>query len=77
MAIGNLLTTDETAEIIGVTPARVCQFNSDGRLKAKKRVGTALLFEKAEVIEFAKRDRPNGARRTLTKTRILGRNSYS
>ena len=35
MAIGNLLTTAETAEIIGVTPARVCQFNSDGRLKAK------------------------------------------
>lgn len=54
-----VMTTDEVAERLGVSAARVRQFVAQGRLEAD-RSGRALLFEKSEVERFARRDRKTG-----------------
>lgn len=52
MAIGDFLTTEEVAEKLGVTPARVRHLVKAGRLKKSDRVGHMLIFDKAEVERF-------------------------
>lgn len=52
MAIGNFLTTDEVADELGVSPGRVHQFVTDGRLKISQRLGNILLFDRKDVEKF-------------------------
>ena len=59
MAIRDLVTTQEAAEMIGVNDSRVRQFHRGGRLTGK-RVGTVLLFDREEVERFSQKNRPNG-----------------
>lgn len=63
MAIGNLLTTEEVAEELGVTPGRVRQFVTDERLKIAQRVGHILLFERELIEKFRDIPRPAGRRK--------------
>jgi excisionase family DNA binding protein len=60
MAIGNLITTAEAAEIIGVSKARVLQFVQDGRIKVKESVGSNYLFDARQIQSFAAKERKNG-----------------
>lgn len=56
MALGDLLTTQEVAELLGVSGGRVRQFVMEGRLKPlDEKIGTALLFPRRTVELFAKR----------------------
>jgi excisionase family DNA binding protein len=59
VAIGEYLSTAETAEAIGVSPGRVRQFAIQGRLAAKK-IGTVLFFKTQDVKDFAKSKRLPG-----------------
>lgn len=59
VAIENHLTAIEVADRLGVTPGRVRQFHTEGRLRAVK-VGPLLLFERSAVEAFARQDRPQG-----------------
>ncbi len=60
MAIGNYLTTDEVAEILGITPGRVRQIVVDGRLVPDEKIGNANLFTRENIDNFAKLERKNG-----------------
>lgn len=60
MAIGNYLTTEDVAEVLGVTPGRVRQFVVDGRLKPEKKIGQVLFFDAEKVAEFAEKPRNVG-----------------
>jgi len=62
MAIRDLLTYREAAEIIGVSPARVRQFVMEGRLKPIKPQREVFL-DKDDVEAFAKEKRPWGVPR--------------
>lgn len=59
MAIGNFLTTRETAEIVGVSENRIRQFAVDGRLPGQ-RIGIQLFFDRDVVRKFSKKPRKNG-----------------
>jgi excisionase family DNA binding protein len=52
------VTVEEAADIVGVSPVRVRQFCQDGRLGQK--LGNHWLISKAEAVEFAEKERPNG-----------------
>lgn len=60
MAIGNLITVAEAAEIIGVSDVRVRQFIAKGRLKPAQTVGKMHFLDAAAVRKFAKKDRKPG-----------------
>lgn len=53
------MTTEEVAEQLGVSAARVRQFVSEGRLSAE-REGRSLLFESSDVEAFASQERSTG-----------------
>lgn len=53
------MTTEEVAERLGVSPARVRQFVGEERLPAE-RGGRTLLFERSAVDKFAAQDRRAG-----------------
>ena len=59
MAINNLVTTTEAAEIIDVSPIRVRQFHKENRLRGTL-VGPILLFQRKDVERFASRIRTSG-----------------
>lgn len=63
MAIGNLLTTEEVAEELGVTPGRVRQFVCEERLEIKQRVGHILLFTRETIEKFREIPRPAGRKK--------------
>lgn len=63
MAIANYLTTAEAARVLNVNKSRVRQLHLAGRLKGRK-VGIQLFFDKDEVLEFSKLDRPAGRKRS-------------
>lgn len=60
MAIGTLMTTEEVAKRLGVSPGRVRQFNVEGRLPHDRKVGPLLFFDREIVEAFAKEPRPTG-----------------
>lgn len=66
----NLLSTNDVAEILGVTPGRVRHFTTDGRLTPVERVGTYMLFDPAAVKEFAKIPRPEGRSKESQKKSV-------
>ena len=55
--MARLLTAGEAAAKLGVTPARLRQFRSEGRLKAVPH-GPLFLYDPVEIRRFAKIDRP-------------------
>jgi excisionase family DNA binding protein len=68
MAIGNFVTTQEAADILGVTDIRVRQIVQDGRL-TRHNAGRMILLDKREVQEFAKEDRPAGRPKKSSNSR--------
>lgn len=56
--LDNLMTVKEAAQVLGVTPIRVRQFCTEGRLG--RRFGNRWAITKDEVRKFKKRDRPTG-----------------
>jgi excisionase family DNA binding protein len=69
MAIGNLLETQEAAEVIGVSPGRIYQLVNEGRITPSKRIGISMLFEKSEVERFKKIPRIMGRPKKSAKKR--------
>ena len=61
-----LLTTTQTAELLGVNPSRVRQFILAGRLPAQK-IGRDLFVKEQDVLEFASTKRPHGRPKTKEK----------
>ena len=62
VSLENAIGTQEAAQILGVTTARMRQLR--GRLKKVVDVGGRFVFDKSEVEHFAKtRDRSRGRRR--------------
>lgn len=57
--VGNFVTTSEAAAMLNVGEERVRQFHRTGRLHGRK-VGISIIFDRAEVEEFAKQERPTG-----------------
>lgn len=60
MAIGNFLTTEEAADFLKISPGRVRQFMSDGRLKPDTVIGNAALFDREKLEKFAEIPRKTG-----------------
>lgn len=70
MAMGSdMLATSEVAEILGVSQSRVRQFVMEGRLKPAGRLGINLLFQRTQVVEFARKKREPGRRPKKSSTR--------
>lgn len=67
MAIGNLLTTEEVADVLGVTPGRVRQFVCEQRLSPTDKVGHIWLFARDTVEKFRKIPRPAGRQKKSKK----------
>jgi hypothetical protein len=60
MALGNFLTTAETAKALDLSICRVHQFVSKKRLTPAQKVGSLLFFDKETVEEFKKTPRKHG-----------------
>ena len=67
MAIGNLLSTQEAADIIGCTRVRVIQMLNAGEMHGKKINDRAWVIEKAEAERIADREYTTGRPRTRQK----------
>lgn len=61
------LTTKEAAQYLGVTPARVRQFISEGRLKSKKQ-GRDHLIAEEDIKQFSDLPRERTGRPTKKKS---------
>ena len=59
MAIGNMITAEEAAQIIGVHRARVYQFANSGRLPGI-RTANGWFFKRSDVRKFAEKPRKEG-----------------
>ena len=59
----NLLTTIQTAKLLGVNPSRVRQFILAGRLPAQK-IGRDLFVKEQDVLKFKKLKRLHGRPKT-------------
>lgn len=68
MAIGNLLTSAEAAEQIGVSVRRLHQFVKEERLSPTEKVGNSLLFDRRTVLRFARTPRLPGRPRQRRKS---------
>jgi excisionase family DNA binding protein len=55
-----ILSTAETADLLGLTTARVGQLVKSGKLKAERLGGRTWIFNRRVVERFARRPRPNG-----------------
>lgn len=64
MAIGNYLTTDDAAELLGVSPGRVRQFVTDGRLEVAEKVGHINLFDREKVEKLREIPRNPGRKKS-------------
>lgn len=60
MAIGDYLTTEDVAELLHVTPARVRHFVADERLIPEKKIGQVWFFDPEKVRKFAEIPRKTG-----------------
>lgn len=60
MAMGDYVTTQEAAELLGVTMGRVRQFVVAKRLNPEAKFGKVLAFRRDVVEEFAKHERKTG-----------------
>ncbi len=56
------ITTEQAAELLGVSRIRILAFIKDGRLKAEK-AGRAWLILKSDLDFFSKQPRPQGWRK--------------
>ncbi len=56
----DMLATSEVAELLGVTTGRVRQFVMEGRIEPVGRLGVNLLFQRKEILAFARKKREPG-----------------
>jgi excisionase family DNA binding protein len=71
MEIMDYITTEQAAEILGISRIRVLAFINDGRLKAE-RAGRAWLILKSDLDDFAKQPRTQGWKKGRPRKEVEG-----
>lgn len=55
-----MLTTDEAAQYLNLSPHTIRKYVQRGLLKPKQTIGTAYLFLKSECLRYKREKRPRG-----------------